>query len=73
MTLEITYYIRSQTSRCRLRLAPVQREDLCFSSFEGLDVPALGPLWILGDTFMGAYHTAFNVRNESVGFAESVA
>lgn len=44
----------------------------CISSFTGMDIPApIGPLWIIGDSFLRQWFTVYDLGRNAVGFAPS--
>mmetsp|Transcript_17359 Transcript_17359/g.24397 ORF Transcript_17359/g.24397 Transcript_17359/m.24397 type:complete len:441 (-) Transcript_17359:200-1522(-) len=51
--------------------AVIQAQGTCLFAFMGMDFPAGGPNWILGDVFMRQYYTVFNYQDQTIGFAKA--
>jgi len=49
----------------------IQAQGTCLFAFIGIDFPAPGPQWILGDVFMREYYTVFNYNDKTIGFAKA--
>ncbi|CAJ1952280.1 unnamed protein product [Cylindrotheca closterium] len=51
--------------------AIIQAQGTCLFALMGIDFPAPGPQWILGDVFMREYYTVFNYNDKTIGFAKA--
>lgn len=54
------------------KTAVLQAQGSCIFAVMGMDFPAPGPQWILGDVFMRQYYTVFNYLDKTVSFAKAV-
>jgi len=70
---DIDFQIAGKTYTLTLADYSLPNGDQCLFAFMGQDIPApVGPLIIMGDVFMRAHYTKFDVGNKQVGFAQIV-
>lgn len=70
VSITISGKVFTLTPRQYILQVGVGSQSQCISGFIGLDFPG-DPLWILGDVFIGPYHTIFDYGNNRVGFADA--
>jgi len=72
VTLEINGVTYTLTPDQYVLQVSAEGETECISGFVGMDIPPpMGPLWIFGDVFIGAYTTIFDMGNNRLGFGKA--
>jgi hypothetical protein len=69
---EITWMIDGKNYVVPGKDLVLQTSGMCIFAMMGMDFPAPGPQWILGDVFMRKYYTVFDYENEQIGFAKAL-
>jgi len=60
------------TARDYVMVVEMFGQKQCMSGFFEFPTPdRIGPLWILGDVFLGPYHSVYDLGNKQVGFAKA--
>ena len=55
---------------CLVLQFTVMNRKFCSSGFNGVNV-SKDNLWVLGDVFIGAFYTEFDVGNKRLGFSRA--